>query len=283
MPTKELFGLPQGMSAFDVFLSGDKFELLTSQYDALARNGISYALLQETGALVVTHFPQSKEKSRMTSDDVRVVLKKCQPFMDVFQQVVLWNTFDVLAIVDENCNYAQLAGVWWEVDHGVITEVATTEGILPTKFVVSPPSIFLHHGVVIPGDQVLNVALQFGAVESSSTVKNGKMSITYEHMALGHFAVGVRECLLGKGLIRFSFGTKASDVYEGSGTPKETFQSFDTRGAFACANPFKKLTASALDMHNESGSMDVDSNEGEKVYPLRARGSNGRTVRPRTR
>ena len=125
--------------------------------------------------------------------------------MDVCQQVVLWNKFDVLAIVDENCNYSQLAGVLWDLDHVVITEVATNKRIFPTKSVVSPPSTFLHHGVVIPSDQVLNVARQFGAVKSSSTVKNGKMLITYEHMASAHLAAGVREFLPGKGLIRFSF------------------------------------------------------------------------------
>ena len=283
LPTKVSFGLPQGWSAFDFFLTQDKYELLTSQYDVLARNGISYALVQETGALVVTNFPQSKKIPRMTSDDVRVVLRKCQTFMDACQQVVLCNKFDVLAMVDENCKYSQLAGVLWDLDHVVIAEVATNKRIFPTKSVVSPPSVFLHHGVGIPSDHVLNVARQLGAVKSSSTVKNGKMMITYEHMASAHLAAGVREFLPGKGLSRFSFGTKASDVYKGSEIPKETFHSLDTRVAFARANCFKKLTASALDMHNQSGSMDVDSNEGEKVYPFRARGSNGRMVRQCTR
>ena len=140
LPTKVSFGLPEGCSAFDVFLAQDKYELLTSQDDALARNEISYALVQETGALVVTHSPQSKEIRRMTSDDVRVVLKKCGTFMDVCQQVVLWNRFDVLAVVHENFNYSQLAGVLWDLDHGVITEVATKKRIFPTKSVVSQPS-----------------------------------------------------------------------------------------------------------------------------------------------
>ena len=191
--------------------------------------------------------------------------------------------FDVPAIVDENCDYSHLAGVLWDLDHVVITEVATNKRILSTKSVVSPPSTFLDHGVVIPGDHLLNVACQFGAVKSSSTVKDGKMLITYEHMASAHLAAGVRELLPGKGLIGFSFGTKASDVYKDSEIPKETFQSLDTCVAFTRANCFKKITASALDMHNQSGSMDVDSNEGEKVYFFRARGSNGRMVRQRTR
>ena len=39
LPTKVSFGLPQGWSAFDLFLIQDKYELLTSKYDALARNG----------------------------------------------------------------------------------------------------------------------------------------------------------------------------------------------------------------------------------------------------
>ena len=99
-------------------------------------------------------------------------------------------------------------------------------------------------------------------------MKNGKILITYEHVASAHLAAGVREFLPGKGLIRFSLGTKASDVYKGSEIPKETFQSLDSRVAFAGADCSKKLTASALDMHNQSGSMDVDSNEGEKVYPF---------------
>ena len=113
--------------------------------------------------------------------------------MDVCQQVVLWNKFDVVAIVDENYIYSQLAGVLCDLDHVVITEVATNKRIFPTKCVVSPPSMFWHHEVVIPSDQALNVARQFGAVKSSSTVKNGKMLITYEHMASAHFAAGVRE------------------------------------------------------------------------------------------
>ena len=146
LPTKVSFGLPQGWIALDVFLTQDKYELLTSQCDALARNGISYAFVQETGALVVTHFPQSKETQRMIWDDVRVVWRKCQTFMDVCQQVVLWNEFDVLAMVDENCNYSQLAGVSWDLDHVVITEVATNKMIFTTIYVVSPPSIFLNHG-----------------------------------------------------------------------------------------------------------------------------------------
>ena len=61
----------------------------------------------------------------MTSRDVRVVLTKCRTFMDVCQQVVLWNKFDVLAIADENCNYSQLAEILWDLDHFVITDVAT--------------------------------------------------------------------------------------------------------------------------------------------------------------
>ena len=40
LPTKVFFGLPQGWSAFDYFPTQDKYELLTSQYHALARNGI---------------------------------------------------------------------------------------------------------------------------------------------------------------------------------------------------------------------------------------------------
>ena len=122
--------------------------------------------------------------------------------------------------------------------------------------------LFLHHGVLIPGDQVLNVAPQFGAVKSSSTVENGKMRITYEHVASAYLVAGVCEFSPGKGLIGRSFGTKASDVYKGSEIPKETFQSLDTCVALARANCFKKLTASAFDMHNQSGSMDIDSTEG---------------------
>ena len=216
LPTKVSFGLPQGWSAFEFFIGQENYELLTSQYDALARNGISYALVQESGALVVTHFPQGKEIPRMTADDVRVVLRKFQTFMDVFQQVVLWNKFDVLAIVDENCSYSKLAGGSWDLDHIVITEVATNKRIFLTKSVVSPPSTFLHHGVVISSDEGLNVARQFGAVKSSSTVKSGKTSITYEHMASAHLAAGRREFLPGKDLMRFPFGSKASDVYQGS-------------------------------------------------------------------
>ena len=188
--------------------------------------------------------------------------------MDVCQQVVLWNKLDALAIVDENCNYSKLAGVLWDSDHVVITEVAMNKRIFPAKSVVSPPSIFSTHGVVIPIYQVLNVACQFGAVKLSSTVKNGKMLIMYEHMASAHLAAGVRDFLPGGGLICFSFGTKASDVYKGSEIPKETFQSLDTRVAFAHANCFKQLTASALDMQKQPGNMDVDSNEGEKDSPF---------------
>ena len=112
LPVKAPFGLPQGWSAFDFFMAQQSYDLLLGQHDELTRNRVSHALMQATGALLFTHFPQSKEIPRMTADDVRVILRKCNVFMDVCQHVVSWNKFDVLAIVDENCNLSQLAGLF---------------------------------------------------------------------------------------------------------------------------------------------------------------------------
>ena len=78
---------------------------------------------------------------------------------------------DVLALVEENCNYSQFAGVLCDLDHVVITEVATIKGIQIGGF---PALNVCHHGVVIPSNQVLNGTRELGAVKSSSTVRKGK-------------------------------------------------------------------------------------------------------------
>ena len=130
-------GFSQGWSAFHFFMTPQSYE----RHDELTRKGISCALVQPPEALLFTHFPQSKEIPRIIADDVRVVLRKCNVFMDVCQHVLLWNKFDVWAIADENCNFSQLAAAVWDLHHIAPTEVATNKQIFANKAIVSPPMV----------------------------------------------------------------------------------------------------------------------------------------------
>ena len=52
---------------------------------------------------------------------------------------------------------------------------------------------------------------------------------------------------------------KLNDVYKGKEIPHEVFKNVDTRVEYARAHCFKKLTASALDVHTRSMGVDNET------------------------